>query len=471
MIEIDRFSFTYRNALRPSLQEVDLAIEDGEFVLLAGPSGCGKSTLCLGLNGIVPHLVDGEMTGSVRIDGKETRNFPVHELAADVGLVFQNPDNQLFSLTVEEDVAFGLENQSVPPGEMARRVDAALSLTGMEACRGREVACLSGGQKQRTAIAGVLAMNPRTLVFDEPTADLDPEGAAGVLATIRALNKDEGRTVVVVEHRVREVLPHADRVVCMKDGRVTRDVDASSVTPQDLGWGYRPRRRHPPPPVRREAVRFSGVHYRYPDGTGALRGVDLTVGAGEFVAVVGENGSGKSTLAMHINGLLRASAGSVAVLGRDVGAMKPREVAPGVGFLFQNPNHQIFSDCVSREVALGLEGRRYSPDERDHRVREALAAGDLTDFEDRDPNTLSRGERQRLAAASVLATDPAVYVLDEPTTGQDHEHIMQMMDFIEGLNREGRTVVLITHDHDLARAYADRIVVMEGGRVADEVVP
>ncbi|HDS63444.1 MAG TPA: ABC transporter ATP-binding protein [Methanofollis liminatans] len=470
MIEIDHLSFTYRNAPRLSLRDLDFTIGEGEFVLLAGPSGCGKSTLCLALNGIVPHLVGGEMRGSVRINGKDTRDHPVHEIVADVGLVFQNPDNQLFSLTVEEDVAFGLENQGVLRSEMVERVDTALSVTGMGPCRQREISRLSGGQKQRTAIAGILAMKPGVLVFDEPTADLDPQGTKEVLATIRALNKEEGRTVVIVEHKVQDVLPYADRVICMEEGRITRDVEASSLTPEDLGWGYRPRNGRTSLPLRRETIRFSGVHYRYPDGTAALRGVDMTIGEGEFVAIVGENGSGKSTLAMQINGLLRPSAGGVTVLGVDTSAMKARAISPGVGFLFQNPNHQIFSDRVWREVALGLEGRSDEPLERDRRVREALAAGDLTGFEDRDPNTLSRGERQRLAAASILATDPAIYVLDEPTTGQDHEHIMQLMDFIESLNRSGRTIVLITHDHDLARAYADRIFVMEKGTVVRQII-
>lgn len=475
MISIKNLSFSYPGAERPALIDINLEVKKGECVLLAGPSGCGKSTLCLTLNGIIPHMIRGGVQGQVIVGGRDTVAHSIPELAQEVGLVFQNPDNQLFALTVEEDVAFGPENLGLSRREMHERVDRGLARTRMDAFRSRFVYNLSGGQKQRTAIAGILAMDPEILVFDEPTADLDPQGTREVLSTIRDLNRDEGRTVLLIEHKVRQVLPFCDRVFWMEAGRILSEHLPGEPLPDALlrGYGRVGRRQGAPTAQRRSqnVITIRDLHYRYPDGTCALRGVSLDIKEGEILALIGENGSGKSTLAMHLNGLLSPCRGTVTVCGIDTRKAKKGALAAVVGYLFQNPDHQIFAETVHDEVAVGLKHTVIPAPLRQRKVMEALSSVDLGEYLTRDPNTLSRGERQRLAVATVLALEPRVLVFDEPTTGQDYAHIRAIMSYIERINREGRTVIMITHDMDLAWSYADRVVVMEKGRIICDSVP
>lgn len=470
MISIENLSFSYPGSEKPSLKDINLQVEKGECVVLAGPSGCGKSTLCLTLNGIIPQMIRGRMEGRVCVGGRNTMAHPIPELAQEVGLVFQNPDNQLFALTVEEDVAFGPENLGFSRQEMRTRVEYGLGRTGMEKFREKFVYNLSGGQKQRTAIAGILAMRPEILVFDEPTADLDPKGTREVLDTIRTLNREEGCTVLLVEHKVKEVLPICDRVLWMENGRIVSEHHPGGPLPEPFRRGYGREGEKPRGRVDRGAhaageIVIQDLSYWYPDRTCALDGVSLSIGKGELVALIGENGSGKSTLAMHLNGLLVPGRGTVMVCGIDTRKAGNGSLAAVVGYLFQNPDHQIFSETVHDEVSVGLKHRGIPPPLREQKVIEALSSVGLGGYLARDPNTLSRGERQRLAVATVLALEPRVLVFDEPTTGQDYAHIRDIMSYIERISQQGRTVLMITHDMDLAWSYADRVVVMEKGKV------
>jgi energy-coupling factor transporter ATP-binding protein EcfA2 len=475
LIEVRDLTFTYRNAASPSLRGIDLSVREGEFVLLAGHSGSGKSTLSLCLTGLIPHVIRGSMSGSVQIAGKDTRTHPTPELAQHAGIVFQNPDNQLFSMTVETDVAFGPENLCLDRDEMLRRVNEAIARTGLSRLRRRQVHHLSGGQKQRTAIAGILAMNPDLLVLDEPTADLDPSGTREVLETIHTLNRKEGRTIVIIEHKVSSVLQYVDRAVILNGGRIIRSWEPGECTPAELMPPVFPERSNPPAfSVRHEpvpVVELRNVSYAYEDGTTAINGLSFSVRDGEFVAVIGANGSGKSTMALLINGLLKPSSGDVLLRGKSSIGKKVHEIARTVGYLFQNPDHQIFTDRVEREIALGLIKDRLPKDELARRVWETLEAVHISCFHHRDPFTLSRGERQRLALASVLAMDPPVLILDEPTTGQDYANLQSILDIMERYHRQGKTIIMITHDMAVAQASADRIVVMDEGRITKELLP
>lgn len=473
MITIRNLSFTYPGTHTPALNRINLEIGKGECVVLAGPSGCGKSTLCLTVNGIIPQMIRGNMEGQVIVGGRDTLQYPIPELAREVGLVFQNPDNQIFALTVEEDIAFGPENLGLSHPDMRSRVEYGLIHSGMDGFRGRFVYNLSGGQKQRTAIAGILAMNPEILVFDEPTADLDPRGTQEVLQTIRSLNRDEGRTVLLVEHKMKQVLPLCDRVLWMENGSIVSEHKPDEPLPETFFMKYTRKERETDIPridqKAPEVITIRDLSYSYPDGTSALNGVNLTIHEGECVALIGENGSGKSTLAMHLNGLLAPTKGTVTVCGIPTSREGIHALAPVVGYLFQNPDHQIFSDTVHDEVAIGLKQRGISGPDREQKVIDALASVGLQGYSSRDPNTLSRGERQRLAFATVLALGPRVLVFDEPTTGQDYAHIRDIMSCIEDIMHTGRTGIIITHDMDLAWTYADRIVVMENGRIINTI--
>ncbi|MDR5682566.1 MAG: energy-coupling factor transporter ATPase [Armatimonadota bacterium] len=507
-LRLSGVGFTYRDAASPALDGVDLAVHRGEMVAVVGPSGAGKSTLCLCANGLIPHFVRGTLSGRVEVFGAPTRDRTVSQLARDVGLVFQDFEAQLFSTSVELEVAFGPENFAVPPDEIRRRVAHALQTVGLTGFERREPATLSGGEKQRLAIASVLALQPGILVMDEPTTDLDPLGKESVFEVGRRLRR-EATTLLVVEHETEEVTA-ADRVVVLDGGRIVAQGPPSEVLVRSH-WlekvGVRPpgaahllallgeepildedeatarlRRlgRRIPLGVlealrRRDAARSArygdpvlvveGLVHRYEGGVEALRGVDLVIRRGEFVAVLGQNGSGKTTLVKHFNGLLQPTAGEVRVGGQSTRRQSVSRLGRVVGYVFQNPDHQIFAETVFDEVAFGPRNHGLAPEEVHARVAEALAAVGMTGREGDDPFVLTKGERQRVAVASVLATRPQVIVLDEPTTGLDDREQRNMMELVRRLNERGHTIVCVTHSMWVAAEYAHRVVVMKDGQV------
>lgn len=481
-------------------------------MVVMGPSGAGKSTLCTTLNGLVPHFFRGRMEGEVRLHGRSTRDGKVGEFAREVGLVFQDFEAQLFSTNVALEVAFGPENFSVDREEMGRRVGSVLERVRLEGFEGRQPATLSGGQKQRLAIASVLAIEPRVLCLDEPTTDLDPVGKLGIFEIARDLKEQDDVTLIVVEHETEETLD-ADRIVILRDGQVVADRPAREVlrdvellegsrvmppgvarffhrmglwqgqlplTPEEGVGEFKRRGLRVSPEKHGELVaedeerekgygepliEVEDLAHRYPNGVVALEGVNLGVRRGEFLAVLGQNGSGKTTLVKHFNGLLEPTEGSVRVEGGETGERGIRSLGQTVGYVFQNPDHQIFSDTVHDEVAFGPKIRGLEEDEVEERIKEALAAVGLEGYEKEDPFGLTKGERQRVAVASVLAVRPEVLILDEPTTGLDYAEQRSMMDLVRRLNESGSTIIVVTHTMWVVAEYAHRAVVVRDGRV------
>ena len=491
---------------------MDLEVGEGEFVVVMGASGAGKSTLCVSLNGLIPNFLRGRMEGEVHIRGRSTREGKVGEFAREVGLVFQDFEAQLFSTNVELEVAFGPENFQVEHEEMVRRVRDVLQRVRLDGFEGRQPATLSGGQKQRLAIASVLAMEPRILCLDEPTTDLDPVGKLGVFEIAEELRSRDDVTLIVVEHETEETLD-ADRIVVLQDGTVVRDRPAREVLSDvefleetgimplgvarffhELGSGERlsltpeegieefRRRNWRVNPERHEellavdeareqgygeaVVEVEGLAHRYPNGVAALEGVDLEIRQGEFLAILGQNGSGKTRLVKHFNGLLKPTEGEVRVGGVETVKQGIRRLGERVGYVFQNPDHQIFSDTVFDEVAFGPKIREMEEDEIGDRVSEALAAVGLEGRGDEDPFSLTKGERQRVAVASILAVRPEVLILDEPTTGLDYAEQKRMMGLVRDLNEAGSTIIIVTHTMWVVAEYAHRAAVVRDGRVA-----
>ncbi len=511
-IRIQGLVYRYRGQEEPALDGVDLEVAEGEFVVIMGPSGAGKSTLCVSLNGLIPHFLRGRMEGEVEVRGRSTREGKVGEFAREVGLVFQDFESQLFSTNVALEVAFGPENFQVEREEMARRVESVLGQVRLEGFEGRQPATLSGGQKQRLAIASVLTIEPRILCLDEPTTDLDPIGKLGVFEIARDLKDRDDVTLIVVEHETEETLD-ADRIVILREGKIVADRPAREVlrdvelleesrvmplqvtrffremglweaqlplTPREglaefrrRGWRINPE-RHRVLVASDEAreksygeplIEVEGLTHRYPNGVVALEGADLSVRRGEFLAVVGQNGSGKTTLVKHFNGLLEPTGGSVRVDGKETVKQGVRKLGQRVGYVFQNPDHQIFSDTVFDEVAFGPKIRGMEEGEIEERVQEALTAVGLSGYEKEDPFGLTKGERQRVAVASVLAVRPEVLILDEPTTGLDYAEQRSMMDLVRLLNEAGSTIIIVTHTMWVVAEYAHRTVVVRDGGI------
>ncbi len=497
MIEIDDLTFIYGSRTAPTLAGINLTVAEGEFVLITGRTGCGKSTLLKTLNGLIPQESGGSMTGLVRVAGRDTRDVGVAELSGLVGLVFQNPEDQIFATRVSDEVAFVLENAGLESGVIAERVREALGQVGLAGKEDAAVHTLSGGQKQRLALAAVLAARPRVIALDEPISQVDPQGAENLLRLLVRLNREQGITVIIVEHRLQEVAPHCRRLVVMDGGKIVWDGAAEDAfaNPQVLrAQGMRlPQpvavchglRVFPPvadsrgavaaikaafprldpaavpvpaaaarAPAGEELVGVRNLSFRYGGhGPEVIDDVSLTVGRGEIVAVMGANGAGKSTLLQVINGLLRPGRGSVAVLGR-----RPQVRGGGVGQVMQNPDLMLFCPTVAREIAFGGADRE--------RLNSLVAGLGLTGLEEDFPLALSRGQRLRVAVAAVLACRPAVLLLDEPTTGQDIAHIGDIAKVAGKFAAAGGAVIFCTHDGEVAARYASRVVVMAHGRVA-----
>jgi energy-coupling factor transporter ATPase len=518
LIEVKDLKYTYPHSKKPVLTDISLTVQPGEFILLTGPSGCGKTTFCRCLNGLVPKFYSGVMEGSVKVAGLDTKENPIMRMAQHVGLIFQNPDNQIFALTVEKDVAFGLENLGVCKEEMYKEIEWAVDTTGLQQLRQRATHELSGGQKQRLAIASVLAMRPEIIVMDEPTAFLDPVGAEHIFSVLDRLNKELGITIILIEHRMDLAAKHVDRMIVLNEGRVVQDGEPSTVFADDqtrlLGVGnpriFELARRLSARGVHfsrlpvsaqqfydefktrlpehklsgaegledlsaftgeyhhNPAIEVKNVCFTYHGGVEALRDVSLTIYHGDYVAIMGENGAGKTTLVKHFNGLLKPSKGTVAVDSVDVSTLSVAQLARNIGLVFQNPDDQLFEETVEKEISFALRNFGFDEPVIEQRVTWALNLLDLTEYREKSPFTLSGGERKRVALASVLAWDPDVLVLDEPTIGQDYGQKERLRHFLTHLRSQGKTVVIVTHDVEFVAESHPRIVLMAGGRIVDD---
>ncbi|HOI13600.1 MAG TPA: energy-coupling factor transporter ATPase [Methanoculleus sp.] len=466
-LSIERVSYTYPGSATPALDGIDLTVAKGEIVFVTGPTGAGKTTLCLAASGILHHEYGGTLEGAITILGKDVRDYrSMGEIGRHVGVVFDDADAQLIFTTVEEEVASGLENLGVSRQEMHRRLREVMEATGITGLADRAPHTLSGGQKQRVAIAATLALGTEILILDEPTAELDTEATGAVSALLRRL-ADEGTTVLIVEQKFDALAAIADRMVVIEGGRIVQDGSPAGMMQGGLLQSPAGAARHPAPAAALPAealpvVSVRGLVHHY-DGVAAIRGLDFDVAPGEIVAVVGENGSGKTTLVKHFNGLLRPTEGTVIVDGLDAATVPIAQLARRVGLVFQNPDTMLFAETVEDEVAFGLKNID-SGDPREP-VDAALREVGLLHRKAAYPRSLSRGERQRLAIACVIAMKPKVIVLDEPTTGLDARESGRVMEILARLRQDGRTIIMVTHDRLLGEEYADRIVRMEQGRI------
>lgn len=459
---------------RPAITGITLAIEQGERVLLTGPSGCGKSTLVRCLNGLVPQAVPARLGGALRVAGRIPAETPVEQMAALVAMVFQNPATQFFNLTVEEEVAAGPRNLGLGPGDVRPRVEEALAAMGLSGLESRAVTTLSGGERQRLAIASALAMRPRLLVLDEPTSHLDLQGSRLLIDALAAMNRRDGLTVLVVEHRLGEVAHFTGRTLVMHEGMLAADDTTDQIfARRDWLRSLGLRRPAVAPPQdwselivpdaagrTRPVLRVEGVTAGYGRRV-VLQDLSLALHEGEFAALVGDNGAGKSTLARVAAGLQAPPVGRVRWLE---GRGRPgRDVA----LLFQDPAGQLFCDTVGEEVRFGPEN--FGAGEEG--VRAALSATGLDHLAARQVQRLSLGEQQRTALAALLALRPRLLILDEPTIGQDWGHLQRVMDFLASLTRAGTSVLLISHDFKLVHRYAERVLLLRGGRIVADGRP
>ena len=502
----------YPRSTAPVLHDISLQVNRGEFLGIIGPTGAGKTTLCLSFNGIVPQFYGGRFFGHTTVAGLDTLEHPISTLARHVGVVFEDPDTQLITTSVENEVAFALENLQVPPEEIRARIRWALAAVRLEGTERKHPHELSGGQKQRLAIAAALAPQPDLLVLDEPTSQLDSVGAQEVFATVRALRDELGVTVVMVSHAAEEMAEYANRIAVLVQGRLvttgTPDAIYSEID-RLREWGLRPPQvasafhsiaragvsiskvpvrlaegvaalhsvrdrctvapssnlQEPAPSTAGPLLSVRNLRYTYDNGTEALRGVSLDIHQGEYLLIIGQNGAGKSTLVKHFLNLLQPTEGAVAVAGADTRDLAVSDLARRIGYIAQNPDTQIFNVTVYDEVAFAPRHLDQTPEEVETRVIESLEAMRLLEHRSAHPFSLPREARARVVMAAVLAMEPEIIIFDEPTTGQDYLGARTILDFSRRLHRMGKTIIVITHHLYLMPEYAERVVVMGRGTI------
>ena len=510
IISFRNFSFQYRAQKRPTLTDIDLEIYPGERVLIAGPSGSGKSTLAGCINGLNPFSNPGACTGTLTVDGVDAPHSSLFELSAHVGTVLQDPDGQFIGLTVGEDIAFALENSCTPQDEMHAITRHAAQLVGIENHLGYAPHELSGGQKQRVSLAGVMVDQVKILLFDEPLANLDPATGKQAIELINEIQKKTDTTVLIIEHRLEDVLwRNVDRIVLVNGGTILADLRPDEllsgsllaengireplyvtalryagvdITPdkhpahvdslvlddtdtQKLRDWFTARPRPAAQPEREPLLEVKGLSFGYQKGQQTLQDVSFSIGKGEMVSIVGRNGAGKSTLSKLICGFEIPDAGEIFLNGKPLAEENIRRRAQHIGYVMQNPNQMISKTMIYEEVALGLQRSGLTEEQIREKVEATLKVCGLYPFRNWPISALSFGQKKRVTIASVLALDPELILLDEPTAGQDFRHYTDIMEFLRGLNARGVTVVMITHDMHLMLEYTRRALVFCDGRL------
>jgi energy-coupling factor transporter ATP-binding protein EcfA2 len=488
-LEIKDLTFRYHSREEAAIRNINIAVMPGQVVLIAGASGCGKTTLARCINGLIPRSYKGDLQGSIKIHGKDTRSLSLARISQMVGTVLQDPERQILGTKVINEVSFGLENLGWPREKIMQTAADTLIRLKIPQLRMRETFHLSGGEKQKVALAGVLAMKPSLLLLDEPLASLDPASAQEALQMIRIL-ADEGMTVLMVEHRVEDVLKiKPDRVLFMKDGEIRYDGPASGMNRKvDYHEVKLPApliiklaAKDPIPaeiiPLKKYRdrlakglVEFKHVCYSYDHETDVLHDINLTIRRGDVIAVLGPNGAGKTTLVKHAIGLLKPTSGEVLVEGKNTHDMSVAQIASNLGYVFQSPSHMLFAPTVDEELAFGPINIGHKPEDIPKEVHEAVEIVHLNGLEKYPPLALSFGQQKRVSIAAILAMKSRIMVMDEPTAGQDYKNYMDFMDSILQLpNFE--SILFITHDVDLALIHSNRIILVNDGRLVADGKP
>jgi energy-coupling factor transport system ATP-binding protein len=511
---LDKVSYIYPNSKESVLKDISLTINKGEFLGIIGATGAGKTSLCLALTGIVPQFYGGRFFGEIAIAGLDSLDHPVSELARHVGIVFEDPEVQITATSVENEIAFALENLCVPRKEILRRIPIVLKSVRLEGFEKKNPQELSGGQKQRLAIAAALALQPDLLILDEPTSQLDPIGAQEVFATVRSLKEELGVAIVMASHAAEEMAEFCDRIALLSDGKLIAlgtpaeiygqvdllkqeqlrspevaqifnhiqqkgiNIPHIPVTLESAIRDLEPLRSQsqllaPPvfalpnpnnlnkPPI----LSVKNLKHTYDDGTEALTDLSLDIHEGEYIVIIGQNGAGKSTLVKHFLNLLKPTEGKVLVRDRDTRELSVSELAQSIGYLAQNPDNQIFNTSVEKEVSFALPFLGYKPEIVKQETKRSLKAMQLWEQRHAHPLSLPKGERGRIVIAALLAMNPDIIIFDEPTTGQDYQGSTSILEVSRQLHQMGKTVIVITHHLYLMSDYADRAIVMGKGTI------
>lgn len=516
LIKINDLAFKYEKNDCKSITNINFEISKGEVVLVLGPSGSGKSTFALSLNGLIPNIIPGEMEGTVEICGEKTDGTPVHQLTQKVGIVFQDPEAQFVSLNVEDEIVFALENLCFSHDEMEKRLIEALNKVNMLDYRYREVYSLSGGEKQKILLAALIAMHPSVFIFDEPTANLDPFGTLDFFEKLKDLKKVENNTIILIEHKLDDLMEIIDRILVINK----QGIKIAEGTPREIFTNkadiliregiWMPQVVMLYYELEKNNIKLDRVPLTIPEAVESIRNlenfannkksndfneisqsfeenkenvikiedlsfsygkkkvldfINLNVNSGDFLAIVGTNGAGKTTLAKHMVNVIEPPKSKVFIDNEDISNISSKNLSKKIGYVFQNPEHQFIKDTVEEQLSFGLKLRGFSQDQIDNWLNKTLKQFDMENYRNKSPFMLSHGQKRLLSVATMLTLGQDILILDEPTFGQDFKSSTKLLSFLKSLNDKGKTIIVITHDMSLVEKYAEKVVVMNKGKI------
>ena len=526
MIDISatNVSFKYKTSDVNILKEIDLQIQKGKFIVICGPTGSGKTSLIRSINGLIPHFYRGKFYGYMKIKDTDTISSSPALLSKTVGTVFQIPENQLFSMDVERELAFSLENLGYSKDQIKERIEKVISITRIENLRHRPPFQLSGGEQQKVAIASLLALDPEILVLDEPLSNLDPKTSVEILNLLKELQQTHNKTIIISEHRIESIIPFIDEIIIIKDGRIIQHDNTQTVLNSDIIYNlgldlppiiywlkkkrdeglffgdiplnfedqkqilvkffskYKKTPDFKPIDIKKEKKTFDeipniflkNISHSYEistDQTKALDNITCSIFPGEIVAIMGPNGAGKSTLIKCISGLIKHKKGNVWIQGENINNIPTYKTAKKVGLMFQNPDHQLFLNSVLDEIKFSLKNLHLSDEEEIGRIETTLRDLNLNDISNISPFNLSGGQRKKVSLATILCRNPNILIFDEPTIGQDAEHKMRLNNLILQAQTQNKTSIIVSHDLEFVANLATRIIILEKGKIfADGVV-
>lgn len=489
IIKINNFSWKYKASQELVLENINLEFNKGEFIGIMGPTGAGKSTLCHCMNGLIPLRTRGWIKGEVLVFGQNSREMKMTELGQRIGLVFQDPETQFIMMSIEDEIALGLETLGLSREEIRERITWALDLVDLKGYEQKAPEELSGGQKQRVAIASIMAMRPEIIILDEPTSDLDPLGKGEIFELLEKIRDKFELTIILVSHETKKIVQFCDRVVLIDGGEIQFDgkaenylqneqmlEDAGICIPSKISFDLEASSHQVSQKIessisKKSVIEIQNLSYTYPNMTQALKNVNLTIYEGDFIAVIGKNGSGKTTLIKHFNGLLKPQEGKVLLKEKTIMDYSIPQIAKNIGYCYQNPDHQLFKNTIKEEIEFGLRNLKFEEKEIKKRYKNIVDLLDLEKFAEAYASTfyLSKGIRQRLALASVLVLEPETLIIDEPATGQDYKLIGSFMKILENLNRKNKTIIIVTHNPFIITHYSKEVVILNEGKLIAKI--
>lgn len=462
MLEVKNLSLAFPEQGQV-FNNVNFNVKKNSITLLSGNSGTGKSSLLMCITRVIPSIIEGDITGEIIYKNTNIEDKGIEAVSGDIGYMFQDPDSQLCAFTVEDEIAFGLENMNIDPKDMDRIIDEVLSLTGIKSLRKRNLNHLSGGEKQKVALSSILALDPEFILMDEPTANLDPKSTREIVDLIRKLRDDMGKTILIVEHKVNEIKDIIDEVITLsEDGAEVVNKDEFLETYfKKSQFPFRTKKSLEENPV----IKVDNLHFSYNRDRKILKDINFCLYEGEIAAIIGPNGAGKSTLTKLLMGLLKPCKGKIFINNNDISKMSPKDIGKNLGLIFQNPEHQFIKMTVEKEMALSLELRGVPPKEVFSKVDYYLNLFELSAQKDMNPFSLSQGQKRRLSTASMMINGQPILILDEPTYGQDKENLQKLLNLLYDINKEGVSILMITHDMDLVFNSCDRFIYLENGEI------